>query len=379
MFKHKLKVLGFIPILAILLLLGFTTPSRAAQFENGDYTLEESEIIEENLYVKGGSVDIVGVVDGDLIVSGETVNISGTVTGDLYTAAATVNLSGNVYGSAFLAGQDIEVSGSVARNSYIAAMLSDVSGSIGKDLLVFAANSTVPGKVTEDVRIFASKSTVSGMIQGEATVNAATSTINPEVVEGKVYENIDNENEETTTQPLRRNKVGNLLTESLLEVNIFTTLIGFVAMYIVGIVLIYLAPVKTIQIEEKVTGSFQNFLFSFLIGLGTFVILPLPLIILAITLIGAPLAILIIGILIFAAIFGRIWVESAIGHKILSTTDKEDPQRLLSLLIGRGLTTIVNFIPIVRGIYKFVLSATAVGAIIRMKYDAFKTKKVKKK
>jgi hypothetical protein len=98
-----------------------------------------------------------------------------------------------------------------------------------------------------------------------------------------------------------------------------------------------------------------------------------------ITLIGAPLSILIASVLIFMASFGTIWVESAIGYKILSTTNHEDPKRLLSLLIGRGLTTVVNFIPIIRGLYKSILSMTAIGAIVRMKYDAYKERKPSKK
>jgi hypothetical protein len=77
--------------------------------------------------------------------------------------------------------------------------------------------------------------------------------------------------------------------------------------------------------------------------------------------------------------FGTIWVESAIGYKILSTVDKKDNKRLLSLLVGRGLSTVVNFIPIVRGLYKMILSTVAVGAIVRTKYDAFPNKGKKKK
>jgi hypothetical protein len=244
MFKHKLKVLGFIPILAILLLLGFASPSRAAQFKSGDYTLEESQVIEENLYIEGKNIDIGGVVDGDLLVGGEVVNISGTVTGDLYVAAATVNMSGNIYGSTFLSGQDVEISGSVARNSYIGAMLSDVSGSIGKDLVIFAGNSTISGKIGEDIRVFASRSIVSGTVKGEALVNAAMSTINKELVSGEIYENIKTEDKNqkpTVKLPTPDKGWRNALAGTFLGINVFSTLIGFVAMYIVGIILIYLA------------------------------------------------------------------------------------------------------------------------------------------
>jgi hypothetical protein len=379
MFKHKIKVLGILPILSLLLLIGFITPTKAAQFETGDdYTLEESEIVEENLYVSGETIEIAGVVDGDLIAGGDTVTITGTVTGDVYAGGTKVDISGNVYGSTFLAGQTIDVSGSIARNTYIGGMFSDISGNIGQDATIFATNSTVTGKISEDVRVFSSRSSITGEVKGEALIYSTSSSIDETQVDGEVYENLEVEGQKEI-RPVSPRKYRNDLRGLFLGVNVFSTLIGFVSMYILGVVLIYLAPVKTLQIEEKVTGSIQEFLFSFLIGLAIFTVIPLPLIVLAFTLIGTPLAILISGILFFMAVFGTIWVESAIGHKILETSDKKDPKRLLSLLIGRGLTTVVNFIPIVRGLYKWILSMTAVGAIVRMKYDAYKGSKKKTK
>lgn len=381
MFKKQLRVLGLIPILGILILLGFTTPSRAAQFESGDYTLEETEIVEENLYISGETVEIAGVVDGDLVAGGNTVTITGTVTGDLYVAGSRIDVSGNVYGSTFLTGQTVDLSGSVARNSYVASMFANVSGSVGKDVLVFASDSSITGKITEDARVFAGHSIISGNVKGEALVYSGTSSIDEELIGGEVYENKEFEKKDMMTieKDIKPRRIRVFAGKAFLGINVFSTLIGFVSMYIVGVVLIYLAPVKTLKIEEKVTDSLQEFLFSFLVGLGIFVVIPLPLIILSFTLIGTPLAILIMGVLLFASIFATVWVESAIGHKILSTTDKKDPKRLLSLLIGRGLTTVVNFIPIVKGIYKSILSMTAVGAIVRMKYDAYKGGKKSKK
>jgi len=76
MFKQKLKILGVLPILSILILIGFVTPSKAAQFEDTDtYTLEQTEIVEENLYVKSDIVDISGVVDSDLFIAANTVTV----------------------------------------------------------------------------------------------------------------------------------------------------------------------------------------------------------------------------------------------------------------------------------------------------------------
>ena len=269
-----------------------------------------------------------------------------------------------------MAGQNVDMSGSVARNSFLASMFSDISGSIGKDLTVFSANSSVSGKVTEDIRVFSNQSTITGTVKGEALVYATKSTINQENVQGEVYENLESEKTVQTNRGIRTESF-KLFNRGVWNLNLFSTVVGFIGMYIVGVILIFLAPVKTLEIEKKVIGSTQEFLYSFLVGLGISVVLPLPLIILALTIVGTPLALLIGGLYFFMSFFGTLWVESSLGHKILSSTDKKDPKRLLSLLVGRGLTSVVNLIPIVRGFYKTSISMVAVGAIVRMKYDVY--------
>jgi hypothetical protein len=372
MFNKKIKLI--IPILSIFLFLGFLSPIKAAKFESGDYTLNQSQIIEENLYIQGDTIDISGVIDGDLLAAGDSIDISGTVTGDIYLAGSTINITGNIYGSTYMAGQNIDMSGSVARSVFLASMFSDVSGSIGKDLTAFATNSTVSGKVTEDIRVFSNQSIITGTVNGEALIYSPNSNVDEEKVQGEIYENIEIEETEVT-QKVSNMGILKTFRGGFLGINIFSTILGFVSMYIVGVVLIYLAPVKTLEIEKKVVGSAQEFLYSFLVGLGISVVLPLPLIILTVTIVGAPLALLIGGVYFFITLFGTLWVESALGYKILSSSKKKDDLRLLSLLVGRGLTSVVNLIPIVRGFYKTAISMVAVGAVVRMKYDVYQERK----
>ncbi|HCC68243.1 TPA: hypothetical protein DEP90_03545, partial [Patescibacteria group bacterium] len=303
MFKQKLKVLGILPILSLLILSIFITPIKAAQFEEGDYILEQSEIIEENFYISdASSVTISGVIDGDVFIATNILTISGTITGDVYAIAKTINVSGNIYGSAYLAAQRVDVSGSIAQNATTAAMFSDVSGTLGKDLMVFAYDSNVSGRVMEDARVFATASVISGTVKGESLIYASSSTIDEELAEGEIYETIITSTEESSgldvsnlskiTSNININLTGTARNK-LFSINVFPTLISFVALYIVGVVLIYLAPVKTLKIEKKVNTSIREFLSSFLIGLGITLLLPCPLILFSLTLIGAPLAIVI--------------------------------------------------------------------------------------
>ena len=194
------------------------------------------------------------------------------------------------------------------------------------------------------------------------------------MVTGEIYENI---NSDTNTEDNTTGNLKNSMNKIWGSINILSLVLSFIGMYIVGVVLIFLAPVKTLQIEKKIIGSTKDFLLSLLIGLGILLLIPIPLIMLSLTVVGIPLALLVIAVLIFLCIFGRLWVESAIGQKILANKKQKDDKRLLSLLIGRGITTVMNIIPIIRGIYNTILSATAIGAIVRMKYDSFKEAKIK--
>lgn len=165
----------------------------------------------------------------------------------------------------------------------------------------------------------------------------------------------------------------------LFGLNIGFSIIGFIGMYIVGAILIYSAPVKTVNIGKKITQSWQDLLISFAVGFVILIAIPVPLFILAMSLVGIPLALLIIAILIFLISFGTLWAEIAIGHKLLELAKYKDNQRYLSLLIGRIITVLIKIIPFIGPIYTMILNTTIVGAVVRMKYNTLQVSKDKKK
>jgi len=70
-------------------------------------------------------------------------------------------------------------------------------------------------------------------------------------------------------------------------------------------------------------------------------------------------------------IFGGIWVEVAIGKEILELFKVKDYRPFKSFLVGRVVTTIIQLIPIIGGIYNFVLMSIALGAFVRIKKEQF--------
>ncbi|HRY22376.1 MAG TPA: hypothetical protein P5311_01250, partial [Candidatus Dojkabacteria bacterium] len=132
-------------------------------------------------------------------------------------------------------------------------------------------------------------------------------------------------------------------------------------------ILISISPVKTYKVQEQITGSTNEFLKSLAVGFIVFMLIPIPLFILAISIVGTPAAMLIIGLLLFLMLFGKVWVETAIGKEILGLLKVKGYQPFKSFLTGRVLTILVNIIPIVSVFYNMILSFVALGAVIRMK------------
>ena len=364
----KLRNIYIFPILSILILLLFPKGViNAAKIEVGDYTLDKESIVEDDLYVSGERVVINGVVDGDLIVTGQNITVDGTVTGDIYIFGTTVTVGGNIYGNAILVGSTVTTSGTITENTYIGSMIADLDGTFNKDMAAATGTFKLNGSVGDDVRV------ASGQVISNATVGGdfLLAGDNYTVEEKNVYGDLIAGSEHPFWKDIPKEQTFNFTKDDFLGFNIGLAIVNFIGMYIVGVILILSAPVKTLQIEKKIITSWEEVLKSYAIGLVVLFTIPLPLFLLIITLVGAPLAFLIIGILIFLATFGTVWTESAIGQRVLQLTDRKDSGRFISLLIGRSISVIVRLIPIIRGIYSLSLILITVGAVVRTKYDAF--------
>lgn len=361
MFKLKVRYL----ILSLLLLsVFFISPTEAAKIEVGDYTLDNQSIVEDDLYVSGDSIKINGVVDGDLIVFGENILVDGTVTGDLYLFGTSISVSGNVYGNSILAGSNVSMSGTYGGNIYLGAMMADIDASISKDIAGFAGTFKLSGTVADDIRVGAGQVISDASVGGDFLVGTENYTIDENAIAGELI--VGN----NKIFPTREEQKVSVTKDDFLGFNIGLSIVNFLGMYIVGILLILGAPVKTLQIEKKIISSWTELLKSYAVGIVILFAIPLPLFLLVLTLVGAPLAFLILGVILFLSIFGTVWVESAIGQKILQLTKQKDNGRFISLLIGRFISVVLRLIPFVKSIYSLSLIAVTVGSVARTKYDS---------
>jgi hypothetical protein len=367
------KILNTLPILLLLFTISLLLPSRleAAQFHFTSYTLASDETVNEDLYVIGEEVIIDGIVDGDVIAFGDVIRVNGTISGDTYLMGSKVDIHANIYGNTFVFANNTTVEGLITENTYIASTFLNYSADTQNDMFAFFLEGTLKGSVGDDLRTVGMRSNIDSIVRGDLVLIAEDDITNEDKVTGEIYDSarlqeIAKEQGVDIDQPFNV-EIPTISLGHTWQTRMTTLFINFFAMLLVGFIIIMLSPVKTYQIQERITGSTNEFLKSLAAGFIISLLIPLPLFILFISVIGTPAAILIIGLLIFVMVFGKIWVETAFGREILVLFKVEEYRPFKSFLVGRLLTILVNIIPIVRGFYNAILAFVALGAVVRMK------------
>jgi len=367
--KRLLSILA-IPFLAVLFSIVVAKPANAAEFHFQDYTLAQDETVTDDLYITNSTTEINGLVQGDLMVIAGDIKITGTVTGDVYAIGSTVTFTGNTYGNLSIIGNDVSVQGMVKENAYTIGSSVTFSGNVEKDYSNIAMKTDITGSVGDDARFITSYGTIDSIIQGDLVIIGRQYDAQEDKVTGEVYDTarlqsfaqeqgIDLNNDSETIKKYTENWGDKL----------FGALFSFCSLSPVGYFIIAAAPVKTGKIISKITGSKRDFAISFGIGLGVLIIAPVVLFLLSVSLVGAPFALLILGVLVFLTVFGRIWVETAFGQQILFLFKKDEYRPFKSLAIGRLISVIIRLIPFVGFFYSVIIMSTAVGATLRMKLD----------
>lgn len=172
----------FIMVLGILLatfgvvgVVSATHVSAMGRFASSDKSVyvKSDETTDGTLYAAGESVIVEGTVNGDVFCAGTTIDIRATVKGDVFCAGRQVTVSGAVDGSVRLAGESIDVRGKIGRNATLVAadVLVESSASIAGDLSGAGTTVQLSGTVGRDVAITATSLSVAANVgrdvQGE--------------------------------------------------------------------------------------------------------------------------------------------------------------------------------------------------------------------
>lgn len=383
-----------VTLIALPLLI--VSPVYAQQLAQGEHVvLEKSQVVNKDYFAAGGSVTVSGTVNGDAYLAGGNILMDGTVNGDLLVAGGSINIIGPVRNNIRVFGGNITINSVVGGNVTVGAGNVQITSSakIGGGLVGGAGNVSVLAPVARGVTMGVGQLHIANTVGGDiaAGVNQL-SFDNGARVGGNVTYWSDTEARLGADATVAGQLVRQLLPKhakapgmakpaagvvaaglaGVFAILKITELVGLLAL---GLVMIRFIPVfmkQTVEMTEKSAGK------AFLVGLVTVIVLPILTVILFVTFIGVPFAVLAIAATGILLILSKVFTSLFVGTKVLSLL-KVKANMYWAYAAGLLIMTILLFVPILGWLVAIVLYLMATGGILLTKahlYTQLRTKEL---
>lgn len=340
-------------LITLIFLIAFPLYTQAAQFRSSEdqFTLSQSETINDDLYVSSGNIQINGTINGDLFIAGGQANINGNITGDLFVAAGSIAIDGTIGDDLRVLGGSIQVNGTVKDDLMVAG--GDVrvgeNANIGGAVYNSSGQLTIAGTTGPVIATVGNLSlTNTARISGDLTY---TSSNRANITQGAVVTG-------QTTQhqpPIKPRGAAALLTT--------VRLLSFLTLLVIALLLLLIFPSMTNLLSLNWR---QRFGLNLLWGFIYLIIIPIAAIILMVTIVGIPLgigALLLYPIIIY---LGTLVGVIALGTLINSwwVKDRDFHPTWLTIIIGVVVYSALRLIPLIGWLIDFIIVLVGIGAFL---------------
>jgi cytoskeletal protein CcmA (bactofilin family) len=362
--------------MAVALVALWFAPSAPAQ----DANPAAERRIGSDTFVFGGSVRIDRPVVGDLIAAGGNVDVDAPVAGDAMLAGGNLRITAKVEGSVHAGGGRLILDAPIGRNVRVGGGQVDVGpmAAIGGNVTVGGGQVTLRGPVKGNVTVGGGRVLIDAAVGGDVESYAGQVTLGPNArLAGKLrYRSGDElvrdpaatvagaterlampgrsasspaQSERDWGQRVHRAGPSWLWTAGLMAI----------AALLVGVL-----PVTSMRVAE---GLRTRFGWSLLWGFIALVCIPVAALILLITIIGIPLALLVV--LLYCALLLVGYVGSAIGlgqwalGRFKADAAQRTGWRIGAAVLAVLLLALLGSVPFIGGFVAFVAVLAGIGAI----------------
>ena len=346
----KRALLGSI-VIALVSLLSFAGLVSAHTFRSGDnVSLSSNQKIDDTVFVSGRSIEIASEINGDVFCAGQNITVSGNVHGDVICAGQTVNITGKVDGDIRLAGQTVTINSEVGGNATVAGQSSSLGAAskINGDLSVGTADGTVAGTVGRDLAVGASNIVISNQIGRNVKGSVERMSLQDGAsVKGNIEYSSWNELNRsggsfvggtiTRTDPPQKQNDNN---GAVFNFGIGWFIYWFLAMLLTALAIVLLFPALVHRSSDRAIAEPWK---VGIVGFAASIAIPVLMLVLAITIIGIPLAVVVCLLWCLIAILSGPFFAYLLGRLILRQT--RNP--ILIMLVGAVVLLVLYFIPFV--------------------------------
>jgi cytoskeletal protein CcmA (bactofilin family) len=383
-------------LLPLLLVMLFGHRSEAMLVRAGeDVFVSREESLSEDLTLFASTISVDGYVDADVIAFSRSLVITGVINHDLQGGAETVDLTGQVGDDLRIGGRYVDVRGPVGDDAiaFCERFTLGTSGRVGGEARVWCSEAyfqgdvdgnlrascgraEVHGHVGGDLAVEATSIKISGPVDGDADLKAASIVLLPgciiagslsysspdeiEIQEGaRVMGSIERrameveaEKEETAAEFLA----------GLGAVWAFLKVAFFVGQIIVGLILLGLFRKPAVHMATTFSGHIWK---SLGIGIVFACCAIVASLILPFTVIGLPLAIMLICFSLIIWYLASIVVGLAVGGLMVGAFKTGSTGRLIGgLILGLLILRALSFVPILGFLIQLFVVLAGMGAIL---------------
>lgn len=336
----------------------------------GDYFLKGAEIAEDDLYVLGEIGTFAGTATGDIVSLAGTNISEGDSKADVLLLGGDVMLGGTVGDDARLVGETVTIGGVVEDDTLVfgARVVLLPSANIGGNLYIVGADVTIEGRVAGDVRVYGKNVEITGTIGGnletwgtvvirpgtsiggDFTYHASRLVVIPEEVSVKGA---------TLFEPLREKGLTLFAGPSFRG--------GFFSLYALmalGLTfsLFFFAKRRT---EETLLDILLSFWHRALRGLLIVICAPVSIAVLFATVVGAPLAVVLLCIFVLFILLGQAFSALTVGAWCERVFFKRSafPLAYRTVIIGTLALSLILLIPFLGFLAEFLLLLASIGGL----------------
>lgn len=383
---NKIIMRNMKKICVALFVLAILVPSVAlgATFKAGEeVSITKGNDVSDNLYVAGGNVSLSSVVSGDLYTAGGNILISETVSEDVLVLGGAVTILGDVVGDLRVVGGNVLIAGNVSGEVIaIGGTVTIPSGVlISGDVVSLGGVVSIEGDVLGDVKIFGGVASINGNVKGDVSVKVDEkfSIGSGAHIEGAVIY------QSQTTEALSVDeaaivvgeitykegwtKRGNADGETILGI-----ISAFVFMKVVTLILLALVLVGLFKrfSHGVVVNVVQSPLRMLGKGFVTLVVTPVLALLLCVTLLGAPFAVIIMFSFGILLVLSALYASVVVGAWVSKVLKKSDELIITwkNIVGGVLLLLMISFIPLIGfivGVCVFLLTLGSLADIVQKK------------
>lgn len=301
----KKSLLLLVPIVALF--VGFSTVHAAyfADINNTNGSVEISTPVNDDAFIAGNGLQINAPVSGELFAFGNSVTVDKPIGRSIISAGNIVNINNGSGYNAFVVGNAVTLKGDFGHDVYVAgsSVVLDSSSVIHGSLFVAGGDVVLYGSITGDVHFttgsFTSNAVIGGNLDGSSGGSKNNSSNPIFFTGGSIAKDFTYRSNQVAAglttvkisgQTQRSNyPVKNNSTSITLQGLFFSALM----LIVLGAAMIAFAPKQIEAIQDSVRKNWGK---NALNGLLTVIVTPIIILLLMFTIIGIPLALILIAL-----------------------------------------------------------------------------------